>query len=147
MIERLRSTLDACFEFRDGRTWHLKTDKVNQKAVTIFTAGNPERETFGSISRVFNRITKNMGTKLIGEFCFPASSILASEPDRVASQLEAVKKAGKQFAEDGIISDATIDAANKDYIDDPVEIVNNMTKMILKMREERSATLSDTIQL
>jgi multimeric flavodoxin WrbA len=105
MIERLRPTYDAFFEFRNGRTYHLKTNKKKQKAVVISTAGNPERESFISMSRNFGRIIDNMGAQLIGEFYFPASHLMVTQPELIAGQLEAVTLAGKEFAERGIISE------------------------------------------
>ncbi len=136
MFERLRSTLDAYFEFRDGRTYHLKSSKKEQKAVTIFTAGNPERESFHSISRVFNRIIDNMGSKLAGEIQFPASSLLVADPELLTYQLKAVQMCGKEFAIEGKIREELLTDANKNYIDDPETTLQAMTEMILKMRED-----------
>ncbi len=134
MIERLRSTLDAFFEFRDKRTYHLKTNKTKQKAVTIFTAGNPEKESFVSISRIFNRIIDNMGVQFAGEFHFPASHLLISDPKLLASQLEAVTMSGKEIVSKGNIRKELLEKANREYIDDPRITLQQMTQMILKRR-------------
>lgn len=136
MFERLRSTLDAFFEFRNGRTYHLKGSKKKQKAVTIFTAGNPERETFVSISRIFNRIVDNMGWQLVGEFYFPASHLLVTEPGRLSNQLEAVAMSGRELASEGTIRNEQLEAANSEYIDDPKTTLQQMTQMILEMRKD-----------
>lgn len=144
MIERLRSTLDAYFEFRDGRTYHLKRRPKRQKAVTIFTAGNPEMASFVSISRIFSRILDNMDCQLAGEFYFPASHLLVAEPDRLDRQLEAVAMAGKEFATGGSIGKALLDRANRAYIDDPVIVLEQMTRMILEMRKDDPANSTAT---
>ena len=104
MIDRLRVTLDAFFEFREGRTYHLKRKKKKQNVILIFTAGNPERESFVSISRVFNRIIDNMGWQLEGEFHFPTSHLLVAEPELLSTQLEAVTRGRQQFGSERKIS-------------------------------------------
>lgn len=139
MIDRLRVTLDAFFEFREGRTYHLKSIKKRQKIILIFTAGNPERESFISISRVFNRIIDNMGWELEGEFHFPASHLLVAAPELLSTQLEAVTMSGQQLVAEGKINKTVIEVANREYIDDPRMILHDMTQMILKMREDNQA--------
>lgn len=136
MIERLRVVLDAFFEFRNGRTYHLSKKHKSKKVVTIFTAGNPEQETFTSISRIFNRITDNMGWQGAGEIRFPASHLLVAEPELLSEQLEAVAMCGQEIVSDGAIRTETLDVANREYIDDPEATVRHMTQTILKMREE-----------
>ena len=136
MIDRLRVTLDAFFEFREGRTYHLKSKKKKQNVILIFTAGNPERESFVSISRVFNRIIDNMGWQLEGEFHFPASHLLVAEPELLSTQLEAVTRGGQQFGSEGKVSPKVLEAANREYIDDPETTLRHMTQMILKMRKD-----------
>ena len=143
MIDRLRVTLDAFFEFREGRTYHLKSIKKKQKVILIFTAGNPERESFVSISRVFNRIIDNMGWVLEGEVYFPASHLLVADPELLTTQLEAVTMSGQQLVAEGKINKTVIEAANREYIDDPEMILRHMTQMILKMREDNQTNSAD----
>ena len=141
MFERTRSTLSANFEFRNGRTFHSKIHPKKQQSVTIFTAGNPERESFISISRVFKRIIDNMGGELVGEFGFPASHFFNTQPDLLASQLKALEEAGKDFASTGKISGHLLAQANQDYFDDPEAVVRGKTEMILAMRGKLQAAL------
>lgn len=141
MFERTRSTLSAYFEFRNGRTYHTKTNPKKQKAVTIFTAGNPERESFVSISRIFKRIVDNMGGELVGEFCFPASHFFITQPELLTSQLEGLGEAGKEFASTGKISASLLSQVNRDYFDDPEAVVRGKTEMILAMREKLPVTV------
>jgi len=130
LIERLRPTYGAHFEFRNGRTFHLKTNKKRQKVVIIATAGNPERESFDSMDKNFRRIIDNMGAELAGEFYFPASHFFVTHPERVAGQLEAVALAGKELASYGKISEDLLMKANKEYIDDPEAVVQDISRMI-----------------
>lgn len=134
MFERLRSTLSANFEFRDGRTYHTKTHTKDQKAITIFTAGNPEEESFFSISRIFNRIVDNMGGQLVAEFKFPASHLFITQPEILTSRLETMRTAGREFAANGKISGDLLEDATRAYFDDPEVVVRGKTRMILKMR-------------
>jgi len=140
MIERLRPTYGADFEFRNGRTYHLRTNQKDQKAVIISTAGNPERESFTSIGRVFKRIIDNMGAQLIGEFYFPDSHRIVTQSESLAGQLDAVAQAGKEFAESGTISEELIARANKEYVDDPERAAHEKTRMILEMRKRAGKT-------
>lgn len=137
MIERMRSTLDAYFEFRNGRTYHLKSNEKKQNVVLIFTAGNPEEESFASISKIFNRIIDNMGWQLDGEFHFPASHLLVAEPELLADQLEAVRMCGTEIVSQGKIPRALLETANREYINDPEATLRQMTQTILKIREDR----------
>ncbi len=146
MIDRLRSTLGAFFEFRSGRTYHLpfKRNGKKQKVVSIFTAGNPERESFVSISRVFNKIFDNMEWQLTGEFHFPASHLLITKPELLASQLEAVAMSGFEFASEGKIRKRLLEEANREYIDNPKDTLQQMTQMILEMRKDNVYYTSTT---
>ncbi|WP_147820902.1 flavodoxin family protein [Salidesulfovibrio onnuriiensis] len=139
MIERLRVTLDARFEFRNGRTYHLKRDGTPKTVVNLLTAGNPERESFTSTSRVLARIIDNMGWTPAGTVAFPASHLLATEPERLAEQLNAVAMCGREIVSKGEINAETLQAANRQYIDSPKEMVQDMTRMIVRMREENRA--------
>lgn len=136
MVERLRSTLSPTFEYRNGRTYHKPIHPKQHKAVTIFTAGNPEEETFVSISRIFNRIVDNMGGQVVGEFRFPASHLLITEPFLVTGKLRALQAAGKEFAASGEISAEVLANASRAYFDDPEVVVHGKTEMILATREK-----------
>ncbi len=137
LFERLRSTLSADFEFRNGRTYHAKIHpKQHNKAVTIFTAGNPEDESFVSISRTFNRIVDNMGGRLAAEFRFPASHLFVTHPELLTGQLDALGAAGKELAATGRISENVFKNANRAYFDDPEAVVRGTTRMILEMRQK-----------
>lgn len=142
MIDRLRVMLDAYFEFRDGRTFHLRHNANNKKVILILTAGNPEEESLVSTSRVFNRIIKNMGWELLGEFHFPASHLLVEKPELLSMQMKALNDCGKELILKGKIQEKLIKEANKNYIDNPREVVTQMTQNILKIRELNSLKYS-----
>ena len=81
-----------------------------------------------------------MGWRSAGEFLFPASHLLVAEPERLDGQLRAVAMAGKAIALEGHIEESLVEEANKEYIDDPANVLEGMTRMILEMRKERAAT-------
>jgi len=89
-----------------------------------------------ALSRVFNKIFENMEWELKGELLFPASHLIVAEPERLSSQLEAVTMCGQEFASEGKISEELLEAANREYIDDPEVALRHMTQMILKMRRD-----------
>ena len=136
MIERLRPTYDAHFEFRNGKTYHLKRFKKDQKIAVISTAGNPERGTFTSLDKILNRIIDNMGGTVVGEFYFPASHLIVTCPELLSTQFNALESAGKEFALNGKIGTELLEEGNKDYVGDPKIAVEQITQSILKMREE-----------
>jgi multimeric flavodoxin WrbA len=136
LIERLRPTYGPHFEFRNGRTYHIKTNNKKQDAIIISTAGNPERESFISISRTFKRIIDNMGAQLIAEFNFPASHYIVTKPQIIARQLEAVAQAGKEYVLKGSISKDLQEMANSNYIEDPEIEVQEKNAMILEIQKK-----------
>ncbi|MCJ2163967.1 MULTISPECIES: flavodoxin family protein [unclassified Pseudodesulfovibrio] len=139
LIERLRVTLGAHFEFRIGRTYHVKRNKKEQKVVLIFTSGNPEEESFITISRIFHRIIDNMGWQLAGELHFPASHLLVTDPDLLLNQMKAVAMCGAEMATHGAIRKESLEAANKKYVNDPEAILEQMTQTILRIRKDRAS--------
>ncbi|MBG0777087.1 MAG: flavodoxin family protein [Desulfovibrionaceae bacterium] len=139
MVERLRVLLGARFEYRDGRTHHLRRapGARRRRAVVLCTAGNPERESFVTIRRALRRILGAMEWEPAGEFLFPASHLLAAEPDLLAGQLHALERAGEAFAATGSIGPDLLAAANREYVDDPAAVLRQMTETILRIRDER----------
>ena len=119
MFDRFVSYAEPYFVFEGKRTYHPGRVSRPVRAVVISVCGFPEREHFQAISLHFKRIFQNMHAELLGEFYFPASSMFVSNPDAVASQLEALEKAGREAAANGRISPETIEEANREYVEDP----------------------------
>ena len=71
---------------------------------------------------------------MLGEFYFPASSIFVSNPPVVASQLEALERAGREAVENGRIAAETIEAANRDYVEDPSAFGEQINELFHNLR-------------
>ncbi|ACL03320.1 NADPH-dependent FMN reductase [Desulfatibacillum aliphaticivorans] len=118
LIDRFMPFLGPVFEFREGRTYHLTTGAPIKDAACIHLCGNPERESMESVKGTFRRIVKNMGGCLKGEFFFPSSQMVLDHSKQLKSQLNALAKAGEEYATSSSISTDTLEAANQEYIFD-----------------------------
>ena len=76
-----------------------------------------------------------MGWTPLAEFHFPASHLLVEKPELLSMQMKALNDCGKELILNGKIQEKSINKANKNYIDNPREIVTQMTQNILKIRE------------
>ncbi len=137
MFDRFMSISEPFFEFEGTRSYHPRVADRDLKAVTISTCGFPEREHFEAISLTFRRICENIRARLLGEFYFPASSLLASKPEKLEPQLSAVEKAGGEIVEKGIILEETISEANREYVDDYRAFCEEMNEFFHKVRRKR----------
>ncbi|MBK5093319.1 MAG: flavodoxin family protein [Actinobacteria bacterium] len=134
MFDRLVSFAEPFFMFEGKRTYHPGRVSRPVRSVVISVCGFPEREHFQAISLHFKRIFQNMHAELLGEFYFPASSIFVSNPPVVASQFEALERAGREAVENGQISAETIEAANRDYVEDPGAFGEQINELFHNLR-------------
>ena len=137
MFERLMPILGPVFEFRKGRTYHPPATHKKLDVVNIALCGNPERACLESISRTVGRIIDNMGWGLLGEFFFPSSHFALVHPELLATQLDALAKAGEEAVSAGGISRTTIKAANKEYIEDPAAVIEQMNAAFQELKSHR----------
>lgn len=135
MFDRFVAYTQPFFEFEGMRSYHPRVSSRNPKVVAVSVCGFPEREHFEAISLTFRRICQNMRADLLGELYFPASSLIASDPELVAGQLEAVEKAGREAVTAGSIAPETIEAANREYVDDPQKVGEQINEMFHNLRK------------
>lgn len=135
MFDRLVSYSQPFFEFEGSRSYHPKPSKRRIKVVAISVCGFPEREHFEPISITFRHICQNMRAEFLGELFFPASSLMASDPELVASQLDAVEKAGGEAVRNGAVSSETLEAANREYVEDPEKVCEQINEMFHNLRK------------
>ena len=138
MFERFLCYSPPFVEYVDHRTYHPKNeaDVKDHKVVAISTCGFPEREHFEALSLHYNRLCQNLHVQLIGEFYFPGSYVIAADPSVAAEQLEAVERAGQEAIATGKISDGTIEAANREYIEDLVAFGEQLNKQFHSLRKQ-----------
>jgi multimeric flavodoxin WrbA len=134
MFDRFVSYAEPYFVFEGKRSYHHGRVSRHISAVVISVCGFPEREHFQAISLHFKRIFQNMHAELLGEFYFPGSSIFFSNPDLVADQFKAVEKAGREVVENGRISPEIIEAANREYIEDPRAFGEEINELFHNLR-------------
>ena len=134
MFDRFVSYAEPFFTFEGKRTYHPGRVSRPVRAVVISVCGFPEREHFEAISLHFKRIFQNMHAELLGEFYFPASSLFVSNPPVVASQLEALERAGREAVEKRRISTETIEAANREYVEDPIAFGEQINELFHNLR-------------
>ena len=117
------------------RSYHPEVSEKRGRVVLVSACGFPERRHFDPIALHFNRICENMRADVLGEFYFPASSLMSSDPHMVEANLEAVERAGREVVESGKISAATIEQANADYVKDPRAVGQRINEVFHAVRE------------
>lgn len=142
MTAQMKTMFDRCvtyvppfFEYAEGRSYHPDEGGRRGRVVLVSACGFPERIHFDPIALHFHRICENMRATVLGEFYFPASSLIASDPDMVEGNLEAVERAGREVVEGGKIGKATMERANADYVKDPLAVgkrINEVFHAVLK---------------
>lgn len=134
MFDRFVAYTPPFFEYAGDRSYHPAPPRKG-KVVVISACGFPERKHFDPIALHFRRICENMRAELLGEFYFPAASLIASDPDKVEPNLEAVFAAGREVVETGAISDATLREANADYVKDPRAVGEHINEVFRAVRK------------
>jgi multimeric flavodoxin WrbA len=135
VFDRFVAYTPPFFEYMGERSYHPKEDEKHGKIVVISTCGFPEKRHFDPIALHLQRICENMRSELVGEFFFPASSLIASDPEMVEGNLQAMELAGREVAESGGISASTIEHANTDYVRDPEAIGKHINEVFRAVRE------------
>jgi multimeric flavodoxin WrbA len=135
MFDRLAAFTPPFFEYSEDRSYHESTTDVRGKVVIVSTCGYPERRHFDPISLHLSRICENMRADVLGEFYFPASSLIATDPEMVEPNLEAVERAGRELVETGNISEGTVAEANADYVKDPESVVEHINDIFRAVRK------------
>ena len=134
MFDRFCAYTPPFFEVEGSRSYHPRVSDRNPRVVVISTCGFPERVQFEPIALHFRHICENMRADLLGEFYFPASSLIASDPALVEPNLRAVERAGREAVESGSISAETLEVANLDYVGDAVAFCEKINDIFHAVR-------------
>lgn len=135
MFDRLVTYTPPFFEYEGDRSYHPSNSQGRGKVVIISTCGFPERRHFDPIALHFKRICENMRADILGEFFFPASSLIATDPRMVETNLEALTRAGREIVAEGMMSPGTVAAANSDYVKDPEAVVQRINEVFHAVRK------------
>ncbi len=128
LMERFMPFLGPVFEYKNNRTFHKPLKKMNLNVVNILLSGNPERESLNSISGTLKRIVKNMEWNFINELFFTSSHLTVSNPELLEEQFKALTNGGKEIVLEKQISSETVDSINRNYIDDPEVVIDQMNQ-------------------
>lgn len=139
VFDRMITFTPPFFELVGNRSYHPIVHENRPPVVAISTCGFPERLHFDPIGLHFERICQNMRVDLLGQIQFPGSSIIATDPPVVEDNLAAVEAAGREAVESGAISEATLEAANRDYIPDPAAFDDKINEVFHLLRKHHGA--------
>ncbi len=130
----VKAVLDRCFAMLDpfitvdkeGHCRHKRFKPREQVALLVSTCGFSEADNFNHIRHHFEALCKNFGWQNGGEILVPAGA-LGFIHGAYDDKYEAVKKAGKEFAEKGMVSYQKIQQISEEQIkaDKYSEIVNS----------------------
>ena len=136
-----KTVLDRCFPMLDpliisdneGHCFHERIKPKDQMAVLVSTCGFSEIDNFDLIRKHFAAICKNFGWNNCGEILVPASA-LGFIPKVYNEKYETVKKAGREFAQNGNISTQTMQSISEEVVGtiEYQQMVNPFFKKLMK---------------
>lgn len=135
MFDRFVAYTPPFFEYLGERSYHPPSSMSRGKVVIVSACGFPERRHFDPIALHFERICENMRADVMGAFYFPAASLIASDPDMVEANLQAVTRAGREIVENGAINPETLEQANEDYVKDPKAVGERVNEVFRAVRK------------
>ena len=120
-MDRLIPTVDPHFEDDEtGETRHVKSDRECPKMMIIASCGFPEQSQFQVLQLLFRRIARNMQGELVAEIYRAQGNLLTIKHDMLAPIVAGYKdllvKAGREFAENGKLSEETVAALDKPLV-------------------------------
>lgn len=112
-------------EKEDTYTHPQRYDMKNRKNILISTCGFPDHSNFDLLIQQFEKIT---GDNLDEKICSVMGELLSIKilQDEISWYLDAVERAGEEFAQEGAISDNTKKTLNKKLVpvEDFIEMAN-----------------------
>jgi len=95
-----------------GFTRHSFSWRLPKNFMLVSTCGFPEYETFTPMIDYFRALSRNVGSRLMAEFCIPGSIAIQMMPDTLDHTLELIESAGYEYGKNGIIDNKLIEAIN-----------------------------------
>ena len=119
----VKTVLDRCFSMfdpliindKEGHCRHKRFKPREQIAVLVSTCGFSEKDNFDQISNHFRALCKDFAWEIGGEVLVPAGA-LGFVRDAYQEKYELVKKAGREFALNGLVSSATVQKIAEEVI-------------------------------
>jgi hypothetical protein len=119
-VDRLLPLIDPQFEMRDGRMHHPLSCPMPTCAALVSACGFAEMDTFDPLTNHVRALCRNIDAKYAGAVLRPAAPMLPfttlRHPLKTRSVSKAVRKAGAEFATDGMISDDTAQKISEEIV-------------------------------
>jgi multimeric flavodoxin WrbA len=120
IINRLCPLLDPVLDFRKGRTRaRFRSDVRIRSVALVSTGGWWEKQNFGTVLRIVKEFAEDASVEFAGAVLRPHVSAMEHEgaltQDGMAV-LDAVRKAGREFAKDGVMRKETLRAISRPLI-------------------------------
>jgi multimeric flavodoxin WrbA len=139
LIDRSVATLQGFLEIRDGHLRHPTWDNKRSKMVVVSTCGLSEMDNFNPMLVHFQAVAKQLDMEYIGALLRTAGMVLdtvsASQPDKIESIYEAIRKAGYEVVVQGKMSSQTLETAALEIISpkEYVEFANPAIQIAMDM--------------
>lgn len=120
IINRLCPLLDPVLEFREGRTRaRFRTDVRIQTVALVSTGGWWEKGNFGTVVRIVEEFAADAGVRFAGAVLRPHVKVMRENGELTQNGvvvLEAVRRAGHELVEDGVMREETLKAISRPLI-------------------------------
>ena len=132
VLNRLCPLLDLALETRNGRTRARFREDVGIKRVALVaTGGWWEKENFEVVLHIARELAENASVDFAGAVLRPHAFMMFKEgelTDDGRAVLDAARKAGQELADEGRMSEATLEAVSRPLIgeDDLKAMLNSM---------------------
>jgi multimeric flavodoxin WrbA len=137
LLDRSVATLQGFLEIRDGHLRHPTWDHKRSKMVVVSTCGLSEMDNFDPLLAHFQAVAKQLDMEYIGALLRPAGMVLdtvaQSQPEKIESIYEAMRKAGYEVEAYGKMSPQTLETAAQEIISpkEYAEFANPAIQMLM----------------
>jgi multimeric flavodoxin WrbA len=120
LINRLCPLVEPLLETRGGRTRARFREHVKiQKIALVSTGGWWERGNFTTVVRIAQELAENAGVEFAGAVLRPHASLMRAHGELTSdgkAVLEATRRAGCELAQEGEMSDETLEAISRPLV-------------------------------
>lgn len=120
IINRLCPLMKPFLETREGRTRGRFHEEVGiQKIVLVSTGGWWEKENFGTVVRIAEELAEDASVEFAGAVLRPHAFLMKEEgqlTEKGEAVLNAVRRAGYELVNEGVMSKATLEAISRPLI-------------------------------
>lgn len=129
VMNRLCPLIQPVLTNRSGRTRAMLHENVRlRRIVLVSPSGWWEIENFSTVTRIVNELAEGMGIDFAGAVLRPHVYVMKRMPEKERQILSAVRDSGRQLADEGKISQGTLDIIAQPLIpfDECISELNEM---------------------